>query len=125
MEEPLRWFGPADSVSLVEIRQTGATAVFSALHDHLEGSAGLPAVVCVLLEEQVVRRRAARDDWRLTLRPDHGRMMLDDFKRPAPACPGYPLIGRLRGLAELRGLQVGLASAGGGGGELPNRPVAG
>jgi mannonate dehydratase len=38
-------------------------------------------------------------------------MMLDDFRRAAPACPGYPIIGRLRGLAELRGLQVGIAHA--------------
>lgn len=78
---------------------------------HLEGGADLPAVVLALLEEQAARRRAGRADWRLPLRPDHGHMMLDDFRRPAPACPGYPLIGRLRGLAELRGLQVGLAHA--------------
>lgn len=79
--------------------------------NHLEGSADLPAVARALLEEQAARCRAAREDWRLTLRPDHGHMMLDDFKRAAPACPGYPLIGRLRGLAELRGLQVGLSSS--------------
>lgn len=77
---------------------------------HLEGSVDMPAVVRALLEEQAGRRRAGRDDWQLPLRPDHGHMMLDDFKRAAPACPGYPLIGRLRGLAELRGLQVGVAS---------------
>lgn len=77
--------------------------------NHLEGSADLAGVVQALLEEQRARRAAARADWRLTLRPDHGHMLLDDFKRPAPACPGYTLIGRLRGLAELRGLQHGLA----------------
>lgn len=78
---------------------------------HLEGSADMPAVVAALLDEQAARRGGGRDDWRLPLRPDHGHTMLDDFRRPAPACPGYPLIGRLRGLAELRGLQVGLAHA--------------
>lgn len=82
--------------------------------NHLEGSMDMAAVVRSLLEEQAARRRAGRADWRVTLRPDHGHMMLDDFKRPAPACPGYPLVGRLRGLAELRGLQVGLASVVGG-----------
>ncbi len=76
---------------------------------HLEGSVDLAGVMRALLVEQAARRRAGRRDWRLTLRPDHGLTMLDDFKRPAPACPGYPLIGRMRGLAELRGLQRGLA----------------
>jgi mannonate dehydratase len=78
--------------------------------NHLEGSVDLSAVVGALLEEQATRRSLKRPDWQLPLRPDHGHMMLDDFKRPAPACPGYPLIGRLRGLAELRGLQVGISS---------------
>jgi mannonate dehydratase len=77
--------------------------------NHLEGSVDMAAVVEALLREQQARRAAGHPDWRLTFRPDHGHMMLDDFKRPAPACPGYPLIGRLRGLAELRGLQHGLA----------------
>jgi mannonate dehydratase len=77
--------------------------------NHLEGSVDMPAIVAALLAEQARRRAAQRDDWRLTFRPDHGHAMLDDFTRPAPACPGYPLIGRLRGLAELRGLQVGLS----------------
>lgn len=78
--------------------------------NHLEGDVNMPAVVRALLEEQRERRRRGRADWQLTLRPDHGHVMLEDFNRPAPACPGYPLIGRLRGLAELRGLQVGIAS---------------
>jgi mannonate dehydratase len=67
------------------------------------------AVVTALLQEQADRLRAGRTDWRLPLRPDHGHMILDDFKRPAPTCPGYPLIGRMRGLAELRGLQHGVS----------------
>ncbi len=78
--------------------------------NHLEGSVDMPAVVRALLEEQAARQRAQRRDWRVAFRPDHGHMMLDDFKRPAPACPGYPIIGRLRGLAELRGLQLGISS---------------
>lgn len=78
--------------------------------NHLEGSMDMPSVVRALLEEQAARLRAGRGDWRVALRPDHGHVMLDDFRRAAPTCPGYPLIGRLRGLAELRGLQVGLSS---------------
>ncbi len=78
--------------------------------NHLEGSMDMAAVVRALLEEQVGRLRSHRRDWQVALRPDHGHMMLDDFRRAAPTCPGYPLIGRLRGLAELRGLQAGLSS---------------
>lgn len=77
--------------------------------DHLGGSVDMPAVVQALLEQQAARRSAGRKDWRVALRPDHGHMMLDDFRRPAPACPGYSIAGRTRGLAELRGLQRGLA----------------
>ncbi len=76
--------------------------------DHLGGVVDMPGVVRALLEEQDARRRAGRSDWRLCLRPDHGRRMLDDFQRAPPACPGYSLAGRLRGLAELRGLQHGI-----------------
>jgi mannonate dehydratase len=78
---------------------------------HLEGDVELPPVVAALLAEQARRRAEGRSDWRISFRPDHGHRMLDDFRRSAPACPGYPLIGRLRGLAELRGLQWGLAHA--------------
>jgi mannonate dehydratase len=77
--------------------------------NHLEGSMDMPAVVRALLTEQAARRAAARPDWQVTLRPDHGHTMLDDLAKPPPACPGYSLIGRLRGLAELRGLQLGLS----------------
>ncbi|MFZ9746107.1 MAG: mannonate dehydratase [Opitutaceae bacterium] len=78
---------------------------------HLEGDVDLPPVVAALLAEQARRRAEGRADWRISFRPDHGHRMLDDFRRAAPTCPGYPLIGRLRGLAELRGLQRGLAYA--------------
>ena len=77
---------------------------------HLEGDVDMVAVMRALLAEQAARRRNGRADWQLCLRPDHGHRMLDDFRRPAPACPGYPLIGRMRGLAELRGVQRALAA---------------
>lgn len=79
---------------------------------HLEGDVDMVGVVRALLAEQAARRRSGRADWQLCLRPDHGHRMLDDFRRPAPACPGYPLIGRMRGLAELRGVQRALAAVG-------------
>ena len=77
--------------------------------NHLEGSVDMPAIVQALLEQQSARYGAGRGDWQLTLRPDHGHMMLGDFERAAPACPGYSITGRMRGLAELRGLQIGIS----------------
>ena len=99
-----------DRIHAVHLRsvQREADGVFHEAN-HLEGSVDMPAVVAALLTEQARRQRSGRRDWRLPFRPDHGRMMLDDFRRPAPACPGYPLIGRMRGLAELRGLQLGIS----------------
>jgi len=101
-----------DRIAAVHLRsvQRDPDGLFYEAH-HLEGGVDMPAVVRALLGQQAWRRRAGRPDWQLPLRPDHGHMMLDDFTRAAPACPGYPIIGRLRGLAELRGLQVGIAHA--------------
>jgi len=89
----------------VELRENGVFLEST----HLGGSADMYAVVRALLEEQAVRQRENRVDWQIAFRPDHGHMILDDFKRAAPTCPGYPLIGRLRGLSELRGLQFGIS----------------
>lgn len=76
--------------------------------DHLTGSVDMYAVVRQLLKEQKARRDAGRLDWRLVFRPDHGATMLDDQAKPPPANPGYSCIGRMRGLAEIRGLQLGI-----------------
>jgi len=76
--------------------------------EHLGGSVDMYQVVKALLEEMQKRRAAGRADWRLAIRPDHGHTMLDDLHKPAAANPGYTAIGRLRGLAEIRGLQHGL-----------------
>lgn len=77
--------------------------------DHLGGSVDMPAVARELLAEQRRRRDAGRADWRLAYRPDHGHRMMDDLAKPLPPNPGYSCIGRMRGLAELRGLLTGLA----------------
>jgi mannonate dehydratase len=76
--------------------------------DHLAGSVNMPAVVRALLDEQDRRRAAGRADWQLTFRPDHGHTMMDDLGKPPGITPGYSGIGRMRGLAELRGLMLGL-----------------
>jgi mannonate dehydratase len=78
--------------------------------DHLRGSLPMPAVVAAILREQIRRRDQGRCDWRLSMRPDHGHVMLDDLGKPRPRNPGYSCLGCMRGLAELRGLQLGIAS---------------
>jgi mannonate dehydratase len=79
--------------------------------DHLAGSVDMPAVVRALLDEQDRRRAEGRADWQLSFRPDHGHTMMDDLPKSADITPGYSCIGRMRGLAELRGLMLGLRHA--------------
>ncbi|MGQ9369177.1 mannonate dehydratase [Azospirillum sp. ST 5-10] len=76
--------------------------------DHLGGDVDMVAVVTTLLEEQKRRRDAGDPRWRIPFRPDHGHELLDDVGKPTH--PGYPAIGRLRGLAEIRGVMTAVAS---------------
>lgn len=78
---------------------------------HLEGSVDMYAVVKAVLEEMKRRKASGRKDWQLAFRPDHGHTMLDDLQKPMPPNPGYTCIGRMRGLSEIRGLQLGIARA--------------
>lgn len=73
---------------------------------HLSGNVDMFEVVKVLLEEQMRRKKEGRKDIRMPFRPDHGIRILDDFNRKSN--PGYPLVGRLKGLAEIDGLQMGI-----------------
>ena len=74
--------------------------------EHLGGGTDMVALIAAALAEE--RRRAAegRRDASIPFRPDHGQDILDDLKRQAQ--PGYPAIGRLKGLAELRGILTAL-----------------
>lgn len=75
--------------------------------DHLDGSSDLPAVILALMEEQNRRLQEGRVDWRIPLRPDHGHLLADDIGKDR-INPGYSLIGRLKGLAEIRGVMQGI-----------------
>lgn len=75
--------------------------------EHLAGSTDMVAVIAALLAEEARRRSEGRADAEMPMRPDHGQDILDDLSRGAQ--PGYPAIGRLKGLAELRGVMTALS----------------
>ncbi|MEO6849138.1 MAG: mannonate dehydratase [Mucilaginibacter sp.] len=74
--------------------------------DHLGGSTDMYAVMKSVVLEQKRRAESGRDDIAIPIRPDHGHKLLDDFSYDA--YPGYSAVGRLKGLAELRGLELGV-----------------
>ena len=73
---------------------------------HLGGDTDMVALIAAIVMEEARRRAEGRADHQIPMRPDHGQDILDDLKRRAQ--PGYPTIGRLKGLAELRGVITAL-----------------
>jgi len=73
---------------------------------HLHGSSDIVGVIRALLAEESCRRRAKRGDHEIPMRPDHGHLLADDINKETN--PGYSYVGRLKGLAELRGVVEGL-----------------
>jgi mannonate dehydratase len=97
----------ADRVHFIHLRATLREEVPGSFHeaDHLDGDVDMVAVIKAILTEEQTRRRAGNLR-AIPMRPDHGHQMLDDLHKKTN--PGYSAIGRLRGLAELRGVERAL-----------------
>ena len=76
---------------------------------HLSGAVDMPRTMAALIREEERRRGLGQAEWRIPVRPDHGRLL--DCDRDRGCYAGYSYAGRLIGLAELRGLEAGLRHA--------------
>lgn len=74
--------------------------------EHLGGNTDMVALIAEIVKEEARRKAEGRADHQIPMRPDHGQDIIDDLGRKGQ--PGYPTIGRLKGLAELRGIMTAL-----------------
>ncbi|WP_424987096.1 mannonate dehydratase [Microbulbifer sp. S227A] len=105
----MRELGP--KVHFLHLRNVTREDKLGSFHEaeHLGGDTDMPALVAAVLAEEARRRAEGREDAAIPFRPDHGQDILDDLGRGTQ--PGYPAIGRLKGLAELNGVIAGLEAS--------------
>lgn len=96
-----------DRIHFTHLRATCREQNPKTFHEgaHLQGDVDMVAVIEAILTEEL-RRHKAGDLRPIPMRPDHGHQMLDDLKKKTN--PGYSAIGRLKGLAEIRGVELAL-----------------
>ncbi|MCP9754040.1 mannonate dehydratase [Lacihabitans sp. CCS-44] len=99
----------ADRIHFVHLRTTKRETEYDTLvfHEaaHLAGDVDMYGVIFEIIKEE--KRRIGQDDAQIPMRPDHGHQMLDDLQKTT--YPGYSAIGRLKGLAEIRGMELAIS----------------
>ena len=101
-------YGSILGVNVKNIKILGEGVLDGSFYEagHLEGRVPMVKVVRKLMELQDERLKSGGN--KIVFRPDHGRDMADDLLKPPTANPGYSYIGRMKGLAEIRGVEAAL-----------------
>ena len=97
----------APRINFAHLRNVKRDTDYNFNEDYLfDGDVDIYAVLKAIIEEEENRKKAGRKDFSIPVRPDHGNQMLGDVGQDNN--PGYSLYGRMKGLAEIRGLELGI-----------------